>query len=57
MIGWLEDVKQVDGIAEWSMRVLGPALYNGRVGANYVSVSVSKIASATLLAEHRSCKS
>jgi hypothetical protein len=28
MIGWLEDVKQEDGIAEWSLRVLGPALYN-----------------------------
>jgi hypothetical protein len=26
MIGWLEDVKQVEGIAEWSLRVLGPAL-------------------------------
>jgi hypothetical protein len=36
MIGWLEDVKQADGIAEWSVRVLGPALYNGReVGRSY----------------------
>lgn len=30
MIGWLEDVRKVDGIADWSMRVLGPLLYNGR---------------------------
>lgn len=30
MVGWLEDVKQVDGIAEGSMCVLEPALYNGR---------------------------
>jgi hypothetical protein len=30
MIGWLEDVKQEDGIAEWSVRVLGPALCNRR---------------------------
>jgi hypothetical protein len=30
MMGWLEDVKQADGIAEWSVRVLGPALYKGR---------------------------
>jgi hypothetical protein len=28
MIGWLEDVKQEDGIAEWSVRVLWSALYN-----------------------------
>lgn len=27
MVGWLEDVKQVDGIADWSVRVLGPVLY------------------------------
>jgi hypothetical protein len=26
MIRWLEDVRQVDGIAAWSIRVLGPAL-------------------------------
>jgi hypothetical protein len=52
MLAWLEDVKQVDVIAEWSMRVLGPALYIGRVGADCVSVLVSKIASATVLAEH-----
>jgi hypothetical protein len=49
MLEWLEDVKQVGVIAEWSM---GPALYIGRVGAECVSVSASKIASATLLAEH-----
>jgi hypothetical protein len=30
MIGWLEDVKQEDGIAEWSVRVLWPALYHRR---------------------------
>jgi hypothetical protein len=28
MIQWLEDVRQVDGVAEWSMRVLGPAFLN-----------------------------
>ena len=27
MIEWLEDVKQADGIANWSMRVLWPLLY------------------------------
>ena len=26
MLQWLEDVRQVDGIADWSIRVLGPAL-------------------------------
>jgi hypothetical protein len=25
MVQWLEDVRQVDGIADWSMRVLGLA--------------------------------
>jgi hypothetical protein len=49
MLEWLEDVKQVGVIAKWSM---GPALYIGRVGADCASVSASKIASATLLAEH-----
>jgi hypothetical protein len=28
MIQWLEDVRQVDGVADWSMRVLGPAFLN-----------------------------
>jgi hypothetical protein len=28
MTRWLEDVKQVDGIADWSTRVLGPALFS-----------------------------
>jgi hypothetical protein len=26
MIRWLEDVRQVDGTADWSIRALGPAL-------------------------------
>lgn len=30
MVGWLEDVRKVDGIADWGMRVLGSFLYNGR---------------------------
>jgi hypothetical protein len=28
MIQWLEDVRQVDGVADWGMRVLGPAFLN-----------------------------
>lgn len=28
MIGWLEDLRQVDGIADWSMRVLRPLLHS-----------------------------
>ena len=28
MIQWLEDVRQVDGVADWSMSVLGPAFCN-----------------------------
>jgi hypothetical protein len=30
VIEWLGDVKQVDGIAEWSVRVLGLAFSNSR---------------------------
>ena len=33
MIGWLEDIKQEDGIAEWSVRVLSPVLCNRRVAS------------------------
>lgn len=28
MVQWLDDIRQVDGIADWSMRVLGPAFSN-----------------------------
>jgi hypothetical protein len=28
MIQWLEDVRQVDRVADWSTRVLGPAFLN-----------------------------
>jgi hypothetical protein len=28
MIQWLEDARQVDGVADWGMRILGPAFLN-----------------------------
>jgi len=30
MLDWMRDAKQVDGIAEWSWRILGPMFAGGR---------------------------
>jgi hypothetical protein len=30
MLRWIEDIKQIDGVAEWSWRILNP-IFAGRV--------------------------